>query len=138
NPRYTTPELQYMLRHSAAVACVTAETWNGVDYLGRFENFLAVLPALQYIIAVGEEDLWYDDRVYQFEDLVSAGEGRELAPIDVDPDEDLFAIVYTSGTMGKPKGVSLTHSNLLSTALTSADKIGLTKEDVVFGVNTLF
>lgn len=138
NPRYTTPELQYMLRHSEAVACVTAETWNGVDFLGRFEGFLSVLPDLQYVISVGKEDLWYDDRIYQFEDLASAGEGRELPLIEVDPDEDLFAIVYTSGTMGKPKGVSLTHSNLLTTALASSDAIELRRDDVVFGVNTLF
>jgi fatty-acyl-CoA synthase len=138
NPKYTTPELQYMLRHSEAVACVTAETWEGVDYLARFENFLAALPDLQYIVSVGEEDLWYDDRIYQFEDLVSAGEGRPLEVAVTDPDEDLFAIVYTSGTMGKPKGVALTHTNLLSTALASADGLELTKDDVVFGVNTLF
>jgi fatty-acyl-CoA synthase len=138
NPKYTNPELQYMLRHSEAVVCVTAETWEGVDYLARFENFLAALPDLQYIVSVGEEDLWYDDRVYQFEDLVSAGEGRSLTPIDGNPEEDIFAILYTSGTMGKPKGVSLTHSNLLTSALASADALELKSDDVVFGLNTLF
>jgi fatty-acyl-CoA synthase len=138
NPRYTTPELQYMLRHSEAVVCITAETWGGVDYLGRFENFLAALPDLQYIVSVGEEDLWYDDRIYQFEDLVSAGEGRAMKEVELDVGEDLFAIVYTSGTMGKPKGVSLTHGNLLTSALASADVLELTASDVVFGLNTLF
>lgn len=138
NPKYTTPELQYMLRHSESVACVSAETWDGVDYLARFEGFLAILPDLQYIVSVGEEDLWYDDRVYQFEDLVSSGEGRPLPDLEVNPDEDLFAIVYTSGTMGKPKGVALTHTNLLTTALASADALQIGPEDVVFGVTTLF
>ncbi|MQA90337.1 MAG: AMP-binding protein [Gemmatimonas sp.] len=138
NPRYTNPELQYMLRHSEAVVCVTAETWEGVDFLARFENFLASLPDLQYIVSVGEEDLWYDDRVYQFEDLVSAGEGRSLARVELDPEDDIFAILYTSGTMGKPKGVSLTHANLLTSALASADALELTPDDSVFGLNTLF
>ena len=138
NPKYTSPELQYMLRHSEAAICVTAETWEGVDYLARFEGFLASLPDLQYIVSVGEEDLWYDDRIYQFEDLLSAGEGRPLKTAQVDPDEDIFAIVYTSGTMGKPKGVSLTDTNLLTTALASADALELGPGDVVFGVNTLF
>ncbi len=138
NPRYTTPELQYMLRHSEAAVCVTAETWEGVDYLSRFEGFLPALPELQYILAVGEEDLWYDDRIYQFEDLVSSGEGRPFPTATVDPDTDPFAIVYTSGTMGKPKGVALSHTNLLTTALVAADALDLVPDDVVFGVTTLF
>ena len=110
-------------RRSCSTCSGTPSRWwwsrrrsgTGVDYLARFEGFLASLPDLQYVVSVGEEDLWYDDRVYQFEDLVSSGEGREFPAPEVDPDEDLFAIVYTSGTMGKPKGVSLTHTNLLST-----------------------
>jgi fatty-acyl-CoA synthase len=138
NPKYTATELQYMLRHSESVVVVTAESWDGVDYLARFEGFLAALPDLQYVVSVGEEDLWYDDRVYQFEDLVSSGEGRDYPRPEVDPEEDLFAIVYTSGTMGKPKGVSLTHTNLLATACATADALRLTREDIVFGLNTLF
>jgi fatty-acyl-CoA synthase len=138
NPKYTTPELQYMLRHSEAAVVITAENFDGVDYLARFEGFLSTLPDLQYVVSVGEEDLWYDDRVYQFEDLVSSGEGRDFPRPDTDPDEDLFAILYTSGTMGKPKGVALTHSNLLTTAALTADTIRLTPDDVVFGITSLF
>ncbi|HEX7239862.1 MAG TPA: AMP-binding protein [Longimicrobiaceae bacterium] len=137
NPKYTTPELQYMLRHSETVVVVTAENFDGVDYLARFEGFLTALPDLQYVVSVGEEDLWYDDRIYQFEDLLSSGEGRALPPAEVDPDE-VFAILYTSGTMGKPKGVSLSHANLLETAAGVADSVGLRPDDVVFGVNCLF
>src|SRR5690606_35048864 len=33
NPRYTVPELQYMLRHSEATVVVCAENFNGTDYL---------------------------------------------------------------------------------------------------------
>jgi fatty-acyl-CoA synthase len=138
NPRYTVPELQYMLRHSEAAVVVSAEDFNGIDYLELFEGFLTSLPDLQYLLTVGEADLWYDDRIYQFEDVLSSGEGRELKPVQVDPDEDVFAIMYTSGTMGKPKGVALTHANLLATAAATVDAIGLTADDVVFGVTTIF
>jgi fatty-acyl-CoA synthase len=138
NPKYTTPELQYMLRHSEAAAVVTAETYEGVDYLARFESFLTSLPDLQYVVSVGEEDLWYDDRIYQFEDLVSSGKGRNFPRREVDPEEDLFAILYTSGTMGKPKGVALTHSNLVRTAALTCDALSLTADDVVFGITSLF
>jgi fatty-acyl-CoA synthase len=137
NPRFTTPELQYMLRHSETAVVVTAENWEGVDYLARYESFLATLPDLQYVVSVGEEDLWYDDRIHQFEDLVSSGEGRPYPRRPGSPGE-LFAILYTSGTMGKPKGVALSHANLLSTAAATADAVGLQAGDVVFGLNTLF
>jgi fatty-acyl-CoA synthase len=40
--------------------------------------------------------------------------------------------------MGKPKGVALTHTNLLATAAATADAIGLTEADTVFGVATVF
>jgi fatty-acyl-CoA synthase len=138
NPKFSTPELQYMLRHSEAVAVVTAETYEGVDYLARFEGFLTSLPDLQYVLSVGEEDLWYDDRIYQFEDLLSSGNGREYPRPDISPDEHLFAILYTSGTMGKPKGVALSDTSLISTAAATADAIGMGKDDVVFGVTTVF
>src|SRR5690606_21600967 len=138
NPRFTVPELQYMLRHSEAAVAITVEEFNGVDYLELFEGIIPTLPELQYLVTVGEEDLWYDDRIYQFEDLVSAGEGRELPQVEVDPAEDVFAILYTSGTMGKPKGVELTHSNLIGTAARTVEAIDLTAEDVIFGVTTIF
>lgn len=138
NPRFTTPELQYMLRHSEAAVVVTVETFNGVDYLELFEGFLTTLPELQYLVTVGDEDLWYDDRIYQFEDLVSSGEGREVPEVEVNPREDVFAILYTSGTTGKPKGVELTHANLLSTAARTVEAIDLSPDDVVFGVTTIF
>lgn len=137
NPRYTSPELQYMLRHSETVVVVTAENYDGVDYLARFEGFLTSLPDLQYVVSVGEEDLWYDDRIHQFEDLVSSGEGRPFPQTQVSP-EEVFAILYTSGTMGKPKGVSLTNANLLETAATTVDAVEIAPDDVVFGVNCLF
>jgi fatty-acyl-CoA synthase len=138
NPRFTVPELQYMLRHSEATVVVTCESFNGVDYLQLFEGFLTTLPDLKYLVTVGEADLWYDDRIYQFEDLVSSGEGRAFEMASVDPQNDTFAILYTSGTMGKPKGVALTHVNVLHTAALTADAIGLQSDDVVFGVSTIF
>src|SRR5919106_5743410 len=92
NPRYTVPELQYMLRHSEATVVICAETFNNTDYLQLFEGFLTSLPDLQYLVTVGEAELWYDDRIYQFEDLLSSGEGRELPRVDINPVEDVFAI----------------------------------------------
>lgn len=138
NPGYTPRELQYMLRNSEASVVVTAEHYDGTDYLQLFEGLLADLPALQYLLTVGEEDLWYDDRIFQFEDLVSSGMGRERPPVDVDPGEDVFAILYTPGTTGKAKGVMLSHENLVRTARATAEALRLTEDDVTLCAVPLF
>ncbi len=138
NPHLTKPELQYMLRHSEAVVAVTAEEHGGEDFLSLFDELLPQLPELQYVVTVGEEDLWYDDQIFQFEDLLSSGEGRDYPQVDLNPREDTFAILYTAGTMGKPKGVEMTHGNLLETAAGTARSLDLGPEDRVIGVTGFF
>jgi fatty-acyl-CoA synthase len=138
NPKLTVPELQYALRHSGAVCLVTIEEAFETDYLALFEELMPQLPDLQYIVTVGDAELWYDDRIFQFEDIVSSGAGRDYPAATVDPDADCFALVYTSGTMGKPKGVELSHTNLIAAAAGTADAIGLRGEDRVIGVSALF
>lgn len=137
NPRLAQPELQYMLRHSEAVCAVTIEQDDEVDFLQLFEQIMPQLPDLKYLVTVGDEDLWYDDRIFQYEDLVSAGAGRDYPAPELGPD-DFFALLYTSGTSGKPKGVELSHANLLSIAAASAEVLGLESADRVVGLYALF
>lgn len=137
NPRLTMAELRYMLRHSGAAFAVTAENAFGNDYLQLFEDLLEELPDLRYVVTVGEEDLWYDDQIFQWEDMLSAGSGRDFSTGTQNPD-DVFAIVYTEGTTGKPKGVELTQRNLLCAAVATTATAGLTSDDVVVGVDALF
>jgi fatty-acyl-CoA synthase len=129
-----------MLRQSGASCAVTIERAFGVDFLEVFEALMPQLPELQYVVTVGEEDLWYDDRIFQYEDLVSSGAGRDYQRGDdgASAPEDTFALVYTSGTMGKAKAVELSHENLLSSAAGTAVGLGLTPEDRVVGVTALF
>lgn len=137
NPGHTSRELQFMLRNSEAAVVVAAERYGGTDYLQLFESLLFDLPALQYLVTVGEEDLWYDDRIFQFEDLVSSGRSREL-PGPADASGEVFVLIYTPGTTGKAKGVMLTQENLLRTARATAGALGLGSEDVTLCSVPLF
>lgn len=138
NPRLNYHELKYQLRHAEASAAFTAERYDGIDYLQLFEDVLAELPDLQYVVTVGQEDLWYDDRIFQFEDLLSSGAGREAPrPRALTDDSDL-AILYTSGTMGKPKGVCLTHRNIVETAVRTGEALEVDPADRILVSVPLF
>ncbi len=54
-------------------------------------------------------------------------------------DDHTMVLLYTSGTTGQPKGAELTHANMISNALTSAETlVSLSEDDVVMGCLPLF
>ncbi|MEG3000033.1 MAG: AMP-binding protein [Comamonas sp.] len=55
-------------------------------------------------------------------------------PCSTDPAEQVAALVYTSGTTGNPKGVMLTHANLLFVAQSARDIRQIGPQDRVYGV----
>lgn len=89
----------------------------------HFEELLSKVPVrTAYLERLGLK------RKYLWSKLRHAPPAPHVSP------EDLAAIVYTSGTSGEPKGVCLSHSNLLSNARGIADHIRITPEDRLLGV----
>jgi fatty-acyl-CoA synthase len=131
NPSLGYRELKYQLRHAETSLVVAVESLGEVDYVEVFDELITELPDLQYLVLVGQEDFWYDDRVFQFGNLVKRGRKRPSADTDIDPETGPLAILYTSGTTGKPKGVVLTHRNLVQDASSTADVLGLNESDRV-------
>jgi long-chain acyl-CoA synthetase len=69
-------------------------------------------------------------KLYKYNELIEAGEGITFQLSDPEP-QDLLTICYTSGTTGSPKGVMLSHANLVSLLAASINSgIELTKKDV--------
>src|SRR5262249_6687479 len=78
-----------------------------------------------------------DMKCVHVSDLVCSRDSSVLPQASAAPD-DLAVLLYTSGTTGKPKGVPLTHKNLLSNARGVIDRLGERADDALVGVLPLF
>ncbi len=102
-------ELLYIAEHSESTLLVV----ESLDLFKKLRDRLDALP-IQQVIVLSDETPPDDThlKVLNFNQLMALGEGHPYRPVDVKP-EDLATLIYTSGTTGKPKGVMLSHRNLL-------------------------
>ncbi len=101
----------FILKDAGAKVLVTNKLlkWKQIREVADF-------PDLKLVVITDDancDDLTADIPVMTLESFLARGEGR-LLPADQPMSEDLAAIVYTSGTTGNPKGVMLTHVNVLA------------------------
>ncbi|WP_298213495.1 long-chain fatty acid--CoA ligase [Acidovorax sp.] len=112
-----------------------------VGHAGQWEKIRAVgtpFPALRAVV-VTDDDAALEATPASTQDpavgslaqwLAGAAQAGDV-PAPVPPGaDDLAAIVYTSGTTGKPKGVMLTHHNVVSDVKAVLDRIAPTVDDV--------
>src|SRR4029077_4733892 len=107
-------------------------------------RFLFTVPAIldrakDAAARAGIEEIFVIGAAGGFRSLAHLLEAPPSPPVvDIDPERDLVVLPYSSGTTGLPKGVMLTHYNLVANLLQSACVIGLTERDTVIGVLPFF
>jgi len=72
------------------------------------------------------------------EEIVAAEPGAGAAARPTDQADEVATLLYTSGTSGEPKGVMLTHRNLIANIDSSIEAADYTPDDVSLGVLPLF
>ncbi len=130
DPGVKKDDLHLFLEDSECRGIVTAEGENGGSYVTILQNLLPGLPNLQSVIVIGDGEY---PRMISWSRLRVTG--RETpAPLlkeigaAVRP-EDPVAIMYTSGTTGKPKGVVLDHLGLINKSMASTERQGIDSAD---------
>jgi len=108
-PNISTADYEYIFNDSGVKLCVVANN----ELFLKIKSIEAKTPDLKHLYTMDEvtgADNWMDIAKHKDQ----ASEEDVQARMDKVKREDLATIIYTSGTTGKPKGVMLSHANILS------------------------
>ena len=124
-------QVAYQLAHSEACGVVLS----GPEQASKIVQVLHELPNLKFVVSFDSVESISGVSSLSWNALLHTGRNYDVSAIrqrerQVTGDT-LATIIYTSGTTGNPKGVMLTHANLLSNTSAMLDISGVGRDDVL-------
>lgn len=131
SPQTKADKLAHLLNDCRAAALITDARHTSI-----FVDAATRSPHLKAVIVSGRRDehqMAHVPGLLGWETVLAAGP-RDNRPPRLNLDIDLAAIVYTSGSTGDPKGIMLTHRNMLTAATSITAYLENVEDDVILGV----
>ena len=144
NTNYQTHELEYILKQSDSTSLFLIDSYRDTSFYDTVRTVTPELdscnagslvseklPLLKNVIYIGKKES--TPGMFKFSDLIKMGE--KITEQELDDrmnslsDDDVINMQYTSGTTGFPKGVMLTHHNIVNNARMVGDVMGMTEKD---------
>ena len=121
-PTITGPEYEYVLTHSESRFCFIsdAEIFEKLTKVAK-NTMLEGIYSFEEVKGCDSWNMLFEKDNPSLQDKVEEAKKAVLP-------EDLATIIYTSGTTGLPKGVMLSHNNVVSNVLSATQKLPLTKD----------
>jgi len=143
NTSYKSAELEYILHQSDSTSLFMVKSFKDTDYVATLLDVVpelagsrpgelgsAKLPCLKNVIFIGDDT---PAGMFNFDRIVEMGSGvsdTELAAVEATLDRhDVINMQYTSGTTGFPKGVMLTHHNIVNNGFNIGECMKFTDKD---------
>jgi len=116
-PTLISSQVEYIINNSHSKVVIVENQ----EQLEKINNIWENCPQLSHVIVLDESDSSENERIINFKEFLDIGDRFEQESKDSFEDlikiaesGDLLTLIYTSGTTGDPKGVMLTHGNMMS------------------------
>jgi fatty-acyl-CoA synthase len=144
NTNYQSHELEYIMKQSDSTTLFLMESYRDTSFYNTVRHVIPELdacapgrliseklPMIKTVIYIGKRE--NTPGMFHFKDFINMG--KNITDQELDDrmksldDQDVINMQYTSGTTGFPKGVMLTHHNVVNNGRMVGDVMGMTEKD---------
>ncbi len=133
-PTLTPKQIEFIFNDAGVSLAIVSNTFQ----LNKVLKIRGQTPTLTRTVIMNEKDEVRDDNVLRVSHVYERGREYEKShptffaeSLKQPKPDDLLTIIYTSGTTGNPKGVMLTHANLVSNIISASSVIEFGDQDVL-------